>query len=731
MRSSPARHAFAALGALLLAAAVLSASGQQSPRELYERARLLDEGGQNLAEVIRLYGQVADLAKDQPALAARALVQMGRCQERLGQAEARKAYQRVIDEYPGQQEEVAIARERLSQLARAAAAAPAQPRFRKIRIPAALSSLGPTPNGPAGSFGARLSPDGKTLAFSSEGAIWTVPVPGKVSPDITGEPRKLTGAMFAMGLGLAWSADGRWVAFHAAREDGGEDIYVSPSKGGKPVRVASRPPLGLASYPYDSTLALSPDGGIVAFSSSEGESLCVKTVRVGDAALGCVTDPDTAEPAFSPDGRRLAYVKFYRRGATPPPGSPLSGIRVMPASGSGRNSVGVTDIPNRANRPLWSPDGRLIAFLGGPANRTDELWIVPVSDDGRGTAAPASFKMPRTTNLPLAGWTSDNKIGLVFESPTEQAIYTVPAEGGKATQITPQGAFEFPRWSPDGQSIWFLTADTASALGSVAAGGGAATTIRTGSNPPVQAVAGGVSVDSPDGTRVVFPGITKGVRGVNLWTMPEGGGQPTQLTDTPASALGAQQNRYPCWNPQSKSLFFVRAEGWTGVWYASTDIYVLAAGSGEARRITSASDVVTYNGIACSPDGGRVAYFSKDRTKPEEKAAQVLSDSIKVKAVDGGEPRIVARFEVTNQFGNEVAWSRDGRKLAFSVNGKMWVVAAEGGEPVQVETGLDARLQNVSWSPDGQKLAFMGIRGGAPELWLMEDFLPLVTRGRK
>jgi Tol biopolymer transport system component len=61
----------------------------------------------------------------------------------------------------------------------------------------------------------------------------------------------------------------------------------------------------------------------------------------------------------------------------------------------------------------------------------------------------------------------------------------------------------------------------------------------------------------------------------------------------------------------------------------------------------------------------------------------------------------------------------------------MWVVSAEGGEAVPVETGLDARVQNVSWSPDGQKLAFVGTRGGEPEVWLMEDFLSLVTRGRK
>jgi hypothetical protein len=74
------------LVAVVTAAVSLTAWAQKDPRELYERARMLDENNQNLAEAIKVYGQVAELAKDQPALAAKALLQMGQCQERLGQA---------------------------------------------------------------------------------------------------------------------------------------------------------------------------------------------------------------------------------------------------------------------------------------------------------------------------------------------------------------------------------------------------------------------------------------------------------------------------------------------------------------------------------------------------------------------------------------------------------------------------------------------------------------------
>ena len=51
------------------------------------------------------------------SLAAKAQLRIGICYEKLGSQEARKAYQRLIADYPGQKEEVALARDRLARLA--------------------------------------------------------------------------------------------------------------------------------------------------------------------------------------------------------------------------------------------------------------------------------------------------------------------------------------------------------------------------------------------------------------------------------------------------------------------------------------------------------------------------------------------------------------------------------------------------------------------------------------
>ncbi|MCK4785227.1 MAG: PD40 domain-containing protein, partial [Desulfobacteraceae bacterium] len=128
-----------------------------------------------------------------------------------------------------------------------------QPNFRKIWIPTKPG------NGV-------LSPDGKKLAFVSEGSLWVVPVHGKVSPDIAGEPVRLTEPMGAWDVAslLAWSADGNWIAFNASDEK--EDaIYVVRSSGGVPKKVPVEPRLRNSVYNY--RLSLSPDGKVLAFSS--------------------------------------------------------------------------------------------------------------------------------------------------------------------------------------------------------------------------------------------------------------------------------------------------------------------------------------------------------------------------------------------------------------------------------------------------------------------------------
>src|SRR5438132_7980970 len=73
-----------------------STFAQQNPRELFERARMLDESNQNLAEAIKLYGQVVSQANEQRALAARAQLRIGMLYERLGRkADAQRAFQKI------------------------------------------------------------------------------------------------------------------------------------------------------------------------------------------------------------------------------------------------------------------------------------------------------------------------------------------------------------------------------------------------------------------------------------------------------------------------------------------------------------------------------------------------------------------------------------------------------------------------------------------------------------
>ena len=73
---------------------------------------------------------------------------------------------------------------------------------------------------------------------------------------------------------------------------------------------------------------------------------------------------------------------------------------------------------------------------------------------------------------------------------------------------------------------------------------------------------------------------------------------------------------------------------------------------------------------------------------------------------------------------SDVSWSPDGQKLAFVSMGKILLVPAVGGEPVEIKTDVDANAGMLDWSPDSLKIAFSGDSGMDNEFWFMENFLP-------
>lgn len=77
----------------------------------------------------------------------------------------------------------------------------------------------------------RISPDGKTIVFTYQGDIYTVPVEGGDARRITSDPRYDHSPI--------WSPDGGRIAFASDRE-GSLDIYVVDKEGGNPLRLTTR-----------------------------------------------------------------------------------------------------------------------------------------------------------------------------------------------------------------------------------------------------------------------------------------------------------------------------------------------------------------------------------------------------------------------------------------------------------------------------------------------------------
>ena len=709
-----AAGALATVAGILLLTAIAIGQSSASLEVQLKAAKNKEFVDGDLEGAIETYKQIAASPNGQRPAVAKALLQMGLCYEKLGKDEARKAFERIVREFADQGEVAAQARTRLVALRSASEEATPKAKFRQVKMPARLYS------------GGSLSPDGKRLAFVADGSVWAVPVQGKAEQNVTGIPVRLTEPM---GAYLEdWSGDGNWIAFNA--RDG---VYVIPSSGGAARRV-----LGPQEHNYQSwidyRLSLSPDGSRLAYSSGSVDESTVRLVATGGGVSRTITSEKGAVmPAFSPDGKSVAFVTertdYQER---------LRQGKLWVASTEGAELVVlVSSLPGSPSFPVWSPDGTMIAFLQRPERWQEgkpDLRIVRVSAEGKPVGEPTRFELPFQTPSMPARWTSDNKIGLFAWNQEQEAIYTVPASGGRAAQVSPKGSASHPRWSPDGKRIFLRWADNdGPKIAFVPAEGGPVTEVPVDSAVMrAEAVPGGGNAVSPDGKTIVFTGGSLRDKQwvTNIWMVPVQGGQPVQITDH-----SNPDTRFPCWSPGGKSIAFVARDNQMekpgGQGALTFQIYSVPSQGGETKKLTSVAHKVAWASVAWSPDGKWIAYFS-------------VYKELSVIPAAGGESRVVValskpRSESSAGPGDmsqlEMAWSPDGKRLAYAfgerVGTRLWTVALEGGEPSEVKTGLsDVMPTKLDWSPDGKTIAFTGYEGGDYQLWLMEDFLPSITKAQ-
>ncbi|HUP64338.1 MAG TPA: tetratricopeptide repeat protein, partial [Thermoanaerobaculia bacterium] len=430
-------HRLSALISTTILTIALAASGAEIPAEvLLQRAMHKQMVDGDLEEAIRLYREIAEDHADNRSVAAKALVQMGRCYEKLGKDEARKAYERVVRDYSDQALQVSEARERLASLQQPAAGEPATLATRRIWQGAEVNSLGaPTKDGRfitatdwnTGNViirdlvsGRVRSLSGKSGWDSREFAMYSVP-----SPD---------GTLVAYAWGYS-----RY-DLRVTRADGLATRVLTSAHFLQPM---SWTPDGKAIL----TLVWNEEGsvGAVLFSASGGPPRKLETFASGMRGV-------PTRMSFSPDGRFLVYDLGRE-----------SSLRrdIFVRSLASDEEHPLVENPANHSFPLWSPDGQHVLFVtdrgGVPA-----LWAIAVAE-GKPAGEPRLIKSDMGRIYP-SGITREGTLFYTLEVGSND-IYEAtldPETGkmsGKPRLVTSRyaGSNSNPAWSPDGSSFCYVS----------------------------------------------------------------------------------------------------------------------------------------------------------------------------------------------------------------------------------------------------------------------------------
>jgi Tol biopolymer transport system component len=222
-------------------------------------------------------------------------------------------------------------------------------------------------------------------------------------------PRPITS-----GAGLNYDAvlspDGRWVVFTSERS-GIPHLYALD------VQHGGDPRLLIDSHSMEDQAALSPDGRTMAFMGDHSGSANLYllpfdptiTQPFGKATNLTSHPSGNFRPAFSPDGKRIAFTSDRDRPVASNPFFPFvrqreGDIYVMDLDG--KNLRRLTDSPNWNGSPAWSPDGGTIYFYSGRNRQTSppqspilsqkgglELWAMNADGSGQRRVTPPGVEV--------------------------------------------------------------------------------------------------------------------------------------------------------------------------------------------------------------------------------------------------------------------------------------------------------------------------------------------------
>jgi serine/threonine protein kinase/WD40 repeat protein len=371
----------------------------------------------------------------------------------------------------------------------------------------------------------------------------------------------------------------------------------------------------------------------------------------------------------------------------------------------------LTTDPRSDYNPVWSPDGRWIAFFRGqPAGYLSqgsrELLLMPSLGGPERKLADVRAQEFFPTPVHLA-WSPDSKALVVTDSPGEgkpDALYVVSLETAEKRQLTnpqpPVLSDASPAVSPDGRSLVFLRKASWGAgelyllpLGEGLTPAGELTRLT------LPALRANYPAWMPDGKEIIFS-----ARG-SLWRLAVPGGSPARLPFVGEDGVMPVVSRPRAGMPAR--LVYVRSFIDENIWRLETTAPGARSSTAPIVAISS-----TKSDIHCqfSPDGRRVAFTSTRSGEWE----------IWVGDPDGSNAMQLTFMEANATGGPR--WSPDGQLIAFASNLEgefdIYVVPAAGGKPRRL-TSHPALDHAPAFSRDGKWIYFSSTRSGEYRIWKM------------
>ncbi len=465
-------------------------------------------------------------------------------------------------------------------------------------------------------------------------------------------------------------------------------VYQKYSENPAPNAIVTSPVVPFSGAAgYENSPTFSPGGDQIAYSwngdqGSESD-IYVKLVGAGDPLQLTQTEANEHYPVFSPDGKHIAFI----RGKYGEPGE----VIIIPSLGGAEHHIARLFSGNYSIS--YSPDGQSIAVIDTDDSREGgqhAVYLINIeTGERRRITAPADFLgettprfSPDGKNLAFTRVFNEN---IHTRNIGKQDLFIVPISGGEPRQLTFDSVnINSLAWSADGKFIYFVPVrpPDQTVVRRVPVGGGEQEIVSTGSKNITN-----IAV-SPDGNTLVF---AEDVRRWSLWRVPSDGQKGNSLINSDFTEY------FPQFSPDGSLIAFqTDRSGTSQIWTAGAD-------GKDLRQITDTPFSSTAPSF--SPDGSLIAYNQKNG---EDHANYIIP-------AEGGKPRRISPEGVQEDF---PMWSADGKYIYFSSSRSgernIWKMNALGrGEAVQVTT---IGAYRSTPTPDGKTVYFT--KTGFPrEFW--------------